>query len=892
MGSKVHPWISSVNIEGKSADYACLPSPSAPPIRSELPKSTRDSCGRTHLVYNYPRLSFVVLFVLCTYVGGTYISTKITAWTLGTMGVHLELANAREVYVTTGRKLSAMTECVNQSSLQYLAGAKLQFEADTKRVQRVIDSNDEVLSVKRNGTMTCSTAFMRTLKTELKSTASDHVNSSLSCFSETFYDNVPDTRTLSTSRALILSVRALLTTQVLTAANDSLSKQQTQFETQLLEMWNSVDSVKTSIDKTVNATNTMAFEQLNSLAPIFSDNDGDGHAKQSASRIGRLSKVVSSGLSDPLTSTSTTSLETIRKAGRTLHEGLALLSGLHDGFTDVMKTIDDTWELLEKQLNTTIQQVAQLQKELAYAAESTAQQINRTNSAIMASLQQAQHEIAASFNILHEHWQDGVKKLVAQGLTPWHRLGSQLVSELTANQRQNVRPESSIQRKYVLPDRSTNSSLEKERARLANASIREGTKTSRSSSMLADTDNEFDIDAAVLRASLIDIGVFVTQVIFYVDVGRLALLVADLAVGLITESYSDMPLLDIRGITTVDTIGSVCEVFLCNHSLSAVCYAAVTNAPEILRVVVRFVLLLFVASIVTTGLFMWKQDHIEHCGNVATPLNGSQTVIQSISRAFFENNGNISSSVVDPLDEIERYTIIINDSVRNDYTELQLDSTAAWMNQSAVLEDFGNCEVTTSMLVRMLQDCTEHSSDAMDLAVDSSLASLCLTNELKSTSGIVNPSSTAKRLSENAPFLAPSTAFDLCFPEEDMLRMSREETVGSLQHTLACATEKAVYLSVASWWILIVIFIANRFAVRMIIKAAGVYWWRFLSANRLQFVGFCREGGDIVASNQLPMAIQQHLRKAKWQIIGRFIGIGLALVCVIIVIAIIFQGML
>ncbi|KAE9332182.1 hypothetical protein PF008_g15067 [Phytophthora fragariae] len=891
LSTRVHPRSSTTTAEDKGAGYACLPSPSsspsAPPVESELPES-RGDC--TRWLSNYPRLSFVLLFVLCTYIGGVYVSTKVTAWTLGILGVDQELMNARQVYVASSRMLTSMTQCVDRNSLEYLAGAKLQFEADSKRVQKIIDANDAVLSSQRNATMTCSAAFLSSLKHHVQPAASNDANSTLSCFSDRFYEKVPDTEALSSSRTLVLAVRTLLTTQAVTAANDSVSKQQIEFEKQLLEMWNSVDSVKTSIDKTLSATNTLTSEQLSSLAPILSDNDGEGHTKQSASRLGRLSKVVSSELSDPLASTSSTSLEAIQKAGRTLHKALAFLSGLHEGFSDVMGTVGDTWELLERQLNATAQQVVQLQKELAYAAESTAKQINRTSSAIMTNFGQAQQEVATSFDILHEHWQDAVSKLVAQGFTPWQRLGDRLVAELTANQRQSARPENSIQRKYILPDRTANSSLEKERARLATVAHVEDSQASTSSSALDDKGDEFIIDTAVLRASLVDIGALVTQVIFYVDVGRLTLLVTDLALGLITESYSDMPMLDIRGITTADTIGSVCEIFLCKHSFWVVCYTVAANASELLRVMVRFVSLLLAASVVTAGLFMWKQDHIEHCGSAGTPSNSSQTVIQSITRAFFENSGNSSNSVVDPLDEIQRYTTIINDSIRNDYAGLEVDSAAVWMNQSAALDDFGNCATTTSTLVRMLQDCSEHTSgDVMVLADDASLSSQCLTSELRNTTGLVTPSKTATVLSGNAPFIAPSTAFESCFPEEEM---EREAVVRKLQHSLACATEKAVYLSCASWWALIVIFVANRLAMRMVIKAVGVYWWRYLSANRLQFMGFCREDGGIEASNTLPLAVQQHLREAKWQIFGRFLSIGFSFTCVVIVLVAIFHGML
>jgi hypothetical protein len=734
-----------------------------------------------------------------------------------------------------------------------------------------------------------SNAFLSSLKDQVKDSASDYANITLGCFSDTFYANVPETDAISSSRALVLAVRALLTAQVALEANSSVSKQQSQLESQLLEMWKAVDTVRTSIKKTLDTTSSLTSKRLSSLAPIWSTSDDSGHTEQSASRLGRLSKVVSSEVSNPLTSVSVTGLGALRKAGRTIHKALEFLTGLHVGFADVMDTVDETWEMLETQLNATIQQAEQLQRELVYAAESTGQQINSTSAAVMASVEQAQQEVSSLFDILHDKWQTALKKLTAEGLAPWQRLGDQLVAELTANQRQDVRPESSIQRRFILPDRTTNSSLGHQYERQTNASTGESLQNATS---WAGNDDTFAIDTAVLRASLVDVGAFVTQVVFYVDVGRLALLVADLAVGLITESYSDLPTLDIRGVTTVDSIGSVCEVLLCQHSFSAVCYALVTKCSEVARVLVMFVLLFVAATVVTVGLFAWKQDHIAHCGKAdVLPTESSLTAIQSITRAFFENSGSRNESVVDPLEEVEKYATIINDSVRNDYAVLKLDAALAWKNQSAALDDFKDCASTTSSLVRMLQDCTESASDgALALADDTSPSSQCLTSIFTNFSALVAPSATAEELSDKAPFLASATAFPSCFSEEEQLNMSREEVVDKLQHSLACATEKAVYLSLASWWLLIVIFVANRFAVRMIIKAAGVHWWRFLSANRLQFVGFCREDGDIVASNTLPTAIQQHLREAKWQIAGRFIGIFLAFASTIVVLVTIFHG--
>ncbi|CAH0474987.1 unnamed protein product [Peronospora belbahrii] len=866
-----------MTLEDKTVEYACLQSPSTPP---EDPK--RKTMRWFH---NYPRFCFVVLFMICTFIGGIFVSSEITTWTLDAMGVHNDLTTARQVYATTSHMLNTMTQCVNRSSLEYLAGAKLHFEADSKRVQRIIDANDQVLANQRNTTMTCSNSLLMALKEQVQMSTANAANSTLKCFTDSFYANMPKTEDVSSSRSLVLAVRALLITQVATEVNNSVSKQATKFESQLVEMWTAIDTVKSTIEKTVGATRTLVSQQLSSLAPVLSGNDGRGHTQQSASRLGRLGKVVSSKLSNPLTLTSAASLGAIRKTGRTLHKALEFLAGVHDGFTDVLDTVDETWELLEKQLNATVQQATQLQQELVYTAESTAQQINNATSAITISLDQAQQEIATSFDILREQWQAAVKKLIAEGFTPWERLGDQLVAELTANQHQSVRPKNAIQRKYLLPDRSMNSSLKNEHQKLTVASRDEGLNSTQASTS---DEEKFDIDTAVLRASLVDVSALITQVIFYVDIGRLAVLVADLAVGLITESYSDMPMLDIRGITTVDTIGSVCEVFLCQHSISAICYTLVTKATELLRVVVTFLLLFFAASAITIGLFVWKNDHNAHCQSSDVSTNVSQTTMQRITRAFFENNGNKSERVVSPLDEVQKYATTINDSIRNDYAALTVDSAIVWKNQSIALDDFDDWTATTSSLIRMLQDCTIN--DEVARAVDTSLSSQCLVTSLSNTSAFLTPLSITEQLSHNAPFLVPSTAFELCFPAEALHPVERHVIVDTLQHHLACATEKAVYFSAASWWLLVVVFVANRFAARMIIKAAGVYWWRYLSANRLQFVGFCQEDGDVVASNKLQPAIQQYLKEAKWQIVCRFVGIGFAFLSVVTVIVIAFHG--
>lgn len=128
----------------KIAEFTGLPFPSALPHDSEW-----------KWYYNYPRFYFIVLFIACTFIGGIYVSSQITTWTLDVLGVHNKLTTAREEYAATSHMLNTMTQCVNRSSLEYLAVAKLQFEADSKRVQKIIDANDKILADKINATMTC-----------------------------------------------------------------------------------------------------------------------------------------------------------------------------------------------------------------------------------------------------------------------------------------------------------------------------------------------------------------------------------------------------------------------------------------------------------------------------------------------------------------------------------------------------------------------------------------------------------------------------------------------------------------------------------------------------------------------------------------------------------------
>lgn len=121
-----------------------------------------------------------------------------------------------------------------------------------------------------------------------------------------------------------------------------------------------------------------------------------------------------------------------------------------------------------------------------------------------------------------------------------------------------------------------------------------------------------------------------------------------------------------------------------------------------------------------------------------------------------------------------------------------------------------------------------------------------------------------------------SLSFDHCFPG-DFLR--REMQVREMHRRQACAAERGLYLAVASWWLLCVVWSTNRFVTKMVIKAFGGLWWRFLSANRLEFVGYCFEDGAIHSPETLSKAVRKHLRDARWLAALRLVLAAL-MVCV------------
>lgn len=108
-------------------------------------------------------------------------------------------------------------------------------------------------------------------------------------------------------------------------------------------------------------------------------------------------------------------------------------------------------------------------------------------------------------------------------------------------------------------------------------------------------------------------------------------------------------------------------------------------------------------------------------------------------------------------------------------------------------------------------------------------------------------------------------SFDHCFAAQPS-QLTNEAKTQMLERNQACATERAAYVMASSWWLLCVVWTGNRFVARMIVKACGMHWWRVLSANRLEFIGFCDENGSIQASETLSRAVQSHLDDARWLI--------------------------
>lgn len=293
----------------------------------------------------------------------------------------------------------------------------------------------------------------------------------------------------------------------------------------------------------------------------------------------------------------------------------------------------------------------------------------------------------------------------------------------------------------------------------------------------------------------------------------------------------------------------------------SVLYTLATESSVITLMIVDFIVWSIVGIAGTTLLVSWKRDHLHSCGNVTSPSDDQETQsrFQLILKFFFtENEGSTTFTAL----EMEQHSAIVAEILRNESQRMTTNLHSVTAKQNATLDLLETQARTFAHVNIAFDNCT-----ALSFSLDGDGDSGRCEDIFYHTKAMLEDFSSVS-FSENQNISA--VPMDSCLPGS---LLGPLELTAKLQHVQYCAAERAVYLTFTTWWLWGVVLVVNRFAARMIIKAAGIGWWRYLSVNRLEFVGFCFEDGSIQNPEILTVAVQRRVQEIRSRIRWRFIGI-------------------
>lgn len=305
-----------------------------------------------------------------------------------------------------------------------------------------------------------------------------------------------------------------------------------------------------------------------------------------------------------------------------------------------------------------------------------------------------------------------------------------------------------------------------------------------------------------------------------------------------------------------------------------------TQAELLVQTFIEYVVWLCVGVGGTGVLVLWKWEFLQVCGQEQQqepPHVENATLVQSLLSVVLPIRG----SSWDPMLEIETQSHFAANFTQSESWRLANASRRAWTNQSMTFERLQIHHQTLVSLTEMYDQCASEQKQSESLEVGVSTTDSCASLDQSSAFDSI-PRAAAAMTTQEPNGTVFTQAFDHCFPGNSSL-VSNKFQVHELHQSQACAAERALYLTVSSWWLLVVVWSANRFLARLVVKTCALFWWRFFSANRLEFIGFCYEDGSIQKPEALASAVQEHLRHLRWSIALRVLGMAAVVACCVLI---------
>uniref|UniRef100_K3X178 Uncharacterized protein n=1 Tax=Globisporangium ultimum (strain ATCC 200006 / CBS 805.95 / DAOM BR144) TaxID=431595 RepID=K3X178_GLOUD len=685
--------------------------------------------------------------------------------------------------------------------------------------------------------------------TETETHASE--KSTIQCFSNAFHDQLYTTTLNSHSREILDHTRLMLLSRNAAETDREINQRLQNHPSDVII--SSLKSLFASFRQELDAVTLSGFHELfqNSSTAAGDDNQMDALSSLSFVDI-ESSAFPWVRLPDQAAFEALNIVITrIRKVLRSVADKDELAQQL---LHDVM---EQGWQDLAAQVRSLQNQSTALQFELQHFVHATWSHLNHSTETLRNSLQLVESETMASISDLNQKWERRIKIILSSTLELSQSIYNQLQSLTSMGGVQFERSRRDHYREVPLETLAgSEEHAGKQTAYLLHQRDHLHLRSENNTALNVLTVGSTKVDLEALRDRFVVVGAAIEYLVAWADMGWGVLKVLKLVVLLWANSYSDLPVVDARGISTIQTLNDAWTMFRCQHDLTSVCYFLVMQADALAQLGVEYLLWIVLGVIGTSFLVLWKHDYLRVCSAENSHSNLMQapskalassrmTAFQSLAYSLFPTDAFVSN----PVDIIQNHRSFMDEYMRTESVRMSNEVVRAWRNQTTVWQKLQDQQDTLGILTRTFVNC---SAPEANTTTGNSLFGSCSTgSQFQGNSSSLHQFPTMA-LSATAAF--PDESFAHCFPEQPSLLQ-----VQLLSRNHACAAERSVYLTVASWWLFCVVWSGNRFLAQMLVKACGMHWWRYLSANRLELIGFCCERGSIESPETVPRAVKNHL---------------------------------
>jgi hypothetical protein len=343
---------------------------------------------------------------------------------------------------------------------------------------------------------------------------------------------------------------------------------------------------------------------------------------------------------------------------------------------------------------------------------------------------------------------------------------------------------------------------------------------------------------------------------FVLDLARIGYRCSNVLIQLITNTFSELPSIDIRQISSIQTMRDFRGIFLCRHDALSLLYTALNThfGSLFTRVYVIF-------SVAFTMSFLfksWQNNYLIYCTNhkdfPIASFNLSQ--VQPLRYENVSNFGKITWLLIDlPNAAVDVQAEMV-------FAQQQLE----WRNVSQQLHLEALSKRYTAQRLMYDQELTQYANILERYQSCKTLAnvSASCTSTLPSIETML-----WTRIDDTSPkgtITIGEHEYSNCFPDKNPTVATSNEL---LQY---CAMEKIAYIGFLTWWMWLWTYIALNMVSFMTLQAVALIFWRELSANRIPFTGFCLENGSIQYQETLYEMIQRHLAEVKVHIVLRLLA--------------------